>query len=109
MVILVKFGPVLVGFCSHKPVEAIEALPERPLVERPDRCYVLNGSEVPFAEGHGDIARGPQDRREHRRLLGDPAVVPRVAQRPAPLSTRHPQSGGCGQSKARRELVSTSS
>ncbi len=78
LIILVKLRLVLVRLRSHKAVIAVEALAERPPAERPNWGDVLDRGEVPFAEGHGAIAEGSQDGRDHGRFFRDPGVVPRV-------------------------------
>ena len=75
MVVLGELRAVLVDFGPQEPVEAPEALAERPEVERADRRDVFDRGEVPLPESHGGIALRAQHRRQHRRLFRDPAVV----------------------------------
>ena len=51
-----QFGMELVGFAVEKPVEAVEAAGERPLVEGTGRRTFLHRCEVPLADREGGVA-----------------------------------------------------
>ncbi len=70
---------VLVGFRIHEPVEAIEAAPERPAVERTRCAGFSQGRDVPLADHVVAVGMGSQHLGERSSFLGDLAAIAREA------------------------------
>ena len=71
----------LVRVAAHEAVEVLEAHADRPLVERADRAGLERRRVVVLAEPGGAVAVVPQYLADRGFVLGDEAVVPRVAGR----------------------------
>ena len=71
----------LVGVAAHEAVEVLEAHADRPLVERPVRAGLEGRRVVVLAEPRRAVAVVLQDPADRRLVLGDDAVVARVAGR----------------------------
>ena len=81
VVVLPEIGHPLRSIAGQETVEAIEALPQGPPIERTPRPIVLVGREVPLAERHRAVPVLGENRGQHRGVLGDARVVPGVASR----------------------------
>jgi hypothetical protein len=66
VVVLEQLGGVVVGAPVQEPVEALEPAPERPVLEGPCGCDLLQGREVPLADQVRAVPVLPQDLGEHR-------------------------------------------
>ena len=73
-------GPVI-GVALQEAVVALEPEAERPRVEGAGRRALPAGGEMPFADGHGRVARVAQQAGESGGRLGQSGVVAGKAQR----------------------------
>ena len=71
----------LIGVAAHEAVEVLEAHADRPLVERAVRACLEGRRVVVLAEPRRPVAVVLQDPADRRLVLGDDAVVARVARR----------------------------
>ena len=76
VVVVVEPRDELVGLATVEAIPAVEAPAERPGGARARHVRLVLGAQVPFADGVGGIAVGPED-------LGKEAVL---ARRPAPVA-----------------------
>ena len=67
----------LAGVAADKPVEIIEAHPDRPLIERPGLARLIKGRVVVLAEPRGRVAVLLENLADRAAILLDHRVVPR--------------------------------
>ena len=103
-----ELGRVLVGLGVHEAVEAVEAAPQRPAVERPGRPGLGQRGDVPLADHVVAIAVRPQDLRQRARRRGRSCRDSRDSRSRSWRGSRRRPSDGCARSAAPPAWSSTS-
>lgn len=75
VIVVSQFGVELVGFGAEKSVEAVEALLQRPVVEGACGGGVLDGVEVPLADGAGGVMIGAEQFGDGGGAAGDAGAL----------------------------------
>src|SRR5262249_46235411 len=106
-----EIGRPLIGFTAHEPVEVIEAHSARPLVEGPSQAVEIRGRVMVLTKPGGGVAVLPENLANGGFVLGNDAVVARVA---GGLLGDHTETGrvmvapgdeGCARGRAKRGRV----